>query len=81
MYSEIASLEMSISFDKLSGKQLICECLDIATAVLKDLANIYKHSLNEPPQFSAEFNDFYNIVNWVLDPNRLDPLLSTAGVS
>jgi|JI6StandDraft_1071083.scaffolds.fasta_scaffold644824_1 hypothetical protein len=81
MYSEIASLEMSISFDKLSAKQLICECLDISTMVLKDLANIYKHSQNEPPQFTSNYNDFYSIINWVLDPNKLEPLLSTSVAS
>jgi hypothetical protein len=37
---------MSISFDKLSAKQLICECLDLSTSVLKDVANIYKASKN-----------------------------------
>lgn len=71
MYSEIASLEMSISFDKLSPKQLICECLDMATAVLKELIHLYHSSKNEEMPFNSNSNDFYKILNFVLEPAML----------
>jgi hypothetical protein len=71
MYSEIASLEMSISFDKLSPKQLICECLDMATAVLKELISYYHSSKNEEMPFNSNINDFYKILNFVLEPAML----------
>lgn len=77
MYSEITSLEMSISFDKLTAKQLICECLDVCTAVLKDLAGIYAQSSSEQSPFAASYNDFYGIINWVLEPSKLEWLFST----
>ena len=38
---QIENFDTSINIEKLSPKQLLCECIDLATAMLKEIVDTY----------------------------------------
>ena len=54
MLGQVKNLEMSVSIDMLSPKQLICDCLDLTSNTIKELLSLYYHNTQQNNPFSND---------------------------